>query len=355
MDAKVGATMKFRPLRNTILLTLMLAMLLWIAACGGSPAATRTLAPTATQPQPGVQPTSLPPPALPTALLPTTSPATATIPPTHTAIPPATATASPTATATSAPSATPTIAPTQRPSATPTPAPHAIVTSETLNVRSGPDTQFEAVTRLARGDALTVVGQSDGCAWLKVLTAQGLLGWVARQSGGTELVKLTLPCAEIPEFSVPTPTARPRPPTHTPQPTPTARPLPPTQPPEARPQPTVPPPPLPPPPVRQPAPKQPPPPPQPGAPADRGCYLFQNSMGAELNVMLSGSSGWQDSFKIRANGEHVSCMAPESYNYTIDAPAPWAAIGGSLVVRAGSHIRFPLQGAVMKGLAQFRS
>ena len=199
--------MKSRPLRNTILLTMMLAMLLWIAACGGSPAATRTLTPTATQPQPAVQPTTLPPTAPPTASPPTTSPATATIPATHTATTAPTPTAPPTSTATSAPSATATIAPTQKPSVTPTPAPHAIVTSETLNVRSGPDTQFEAVARLARGDALTVVGQSDGCAWLKVLTAQGSLGWVARQSGGTELVKLNLPCAEIPALTVPSPTA----------------------------------------------------------------------------------------------------------------------------------------------------
>ena len=136
---------------------------------------------------------------------------TATPPPTHTATAAPTNTAPPSPTATSAPSATPTVAPTQKPSDTPTPAPHAIVTSETLNMRSGPDTQFEAVARLSRGDALTVVGQSDGCNWLKVLTAQGVLGWVARQSGGVELVKLNLPCEKIPALSVPTPTARPLP------------------------------------------------------------------------------------------------------------------------------------------------
>ena len=42
-------------------------------------------------------------------------------------------------------------------------------------------------------------------------------------------------------------------------------------------------------------------------------------MDAELNVTLSG---WQGSFKIPANGEHLSCLAPGSYNYTIDAPPP---------------------------------
>jgi hypothetical protein len=295
--------MKSRPLWNTTLLTMMLAMLLLIAACGGSPAATSTLAPIATtQPQPAVQPTALPPTAPPTA-----SPPTATIPPTHTATTAPANTVPPTPTATSAPSATPTVAPTQKPSAIPTPAPPAIVTSETLNVRSGPDTQFEAVARLSRGDALTVVGQSDACNWLKVLTAQGTLGWVARQSGGVELVKLNLSCEEIPALRVPTPTAHPLPPTQPPQPT------------------------------------QPPRPSQPGLPADKGCYLFQNFMGAELNVTLSGG-GLSDNFKIPANGEHLYCLAPGRYNYTIDAPPPWADINGSLDVQAGKHFRFPIQG-----------
>jgi serine protease Do len=79
-------------------------------------------------------------------------------------------------------------------------------------------------------------------------------------------------------------------------------------------------------------------------PADKGCYLFQNFMGAELNVTLSGSNGWQDSFRIPSNGEHLSCLAPGSYNYTIDAPPPWADINGSLYVQAGSYVRFPIQG-----------
>ena len=278
--------MKSRSLRNTLLAGLLLTMLLAFAACGRRPAPT-VPAPISTT-QPTAQPPAPPPPA--------------TIPPAPTATPVPTNTAAPTAT----PPPTPTVAPTPKPSDTPTPAPHAIVASETLNVRSGPDTQFEVVARLARGDALTVVGQSGRCNWLKVLTAQGVMGWVARQAGGVELVKLNLPCEKIPALSVPAPTARP---------------LPPTQPPEARPQPTAaPPPPVP--PVPLPAPRQPPPPSQSGLPADKGCYLFQNFMGVELNVTLSGSSGWQDSFKIPANGEYLSSLVPGSYNYTIDAPPP---------------------------------
>ena len=215
------------------------------------------------------------------------------------------ATALPTGTATNAPSATPTAKPTQKPSATPTPAPHAIITSETLNVRSGPDTQFDAIARVVRGDALTVVGQSDQCNWLKVLTAQNVLGWVARRSDNTELVQLNLPCAEIPILSVPAPTPRPT----------------------ARPQPT-----------------QPPAPAQGELPADKGCYLFQNFMGAELTITINNGRGWSDTFKIASNGERLYCLAPDRYNYTIDAPPPWASINGSLDVQAGKHYRFPVQG-----------
>jgi hypothetical protein len=78
-------------------------------------------------------------------------------------------------------------------------------------------------------------------------------------------------------------------------------------------------------------------------PADKGCYLLQNFMGPELNVTLSGFSGWHDSFKIPANGEHLSCLAPGSYNFTIDAPPTWADTNGSFDVQAGSHVRLPIQ------------
>jgi hypothetical protein len=268
--------MKSRFLRNTLLAILLLTMLLAFAACGRRPAPTVPV-PIATK-QPTAEPTTFPP----------TAPPPTTPPPASTATPAPTNTAAPTTT----PPPTITVVPTPKPSDPPTPAPHAIVASEALNVRFGPDTRFEVVARLTRGDALIVVGQSGRCNWLKVLMAQGATGWVARQTGGVDLVTLYLPCETIPELRVPTPTARPLPPTHTPQPAPTASPLPPTQPPEARPQPTVLPPPPPPPPVRPPAPRPPPPPSQPGLSADKGRYLFQSFMGAELNVTLSSSSGW---------------------------------------------------------------
>jgi hypothetical protein len=65
-------------------------------------------------------------------------------------------------------------------------------------------------------------------------------------------------------------------------------------------------------------------------------------MGAELNVTLSGTSS--GNFKVPANGEYLACLTPGRYNYTIDAPPPWADINGSLDVQAGKHYRFPVQG-----------
>jgi len=156
---------------------------------------------------------------------------------------------------------------------------------------------------VARGDALTVIGQADQCTWLKVRTPGKLEGWVARRSGGADLVQLNMPCAQVPVIRVPSPTPRPTP----------------------RPQPTS-------------------PPTAGGLPTDKGCYLFQNHMGAELNVTISDGRGWADNFKIPPNSERLYCLAPGRYTYTIDAPPPWADINGTLDVQAGRHYRFPIAG-----------
>jgi len=204
---------------------------------------------------------------------------------------------------TGAPSATPTARPTEKPSVTPTPAPDAVVATETLNVRAGPDTQYDVIGRALKDDALTVIGQTDQCNWLKVRTAQNVVGWVARRAGGAELVRLNLSCSAIPALSVPSPMPRP---TARPQPTPTPAPG--------------------------------------GLPADKGCYLIQNFMGVELNVTINDGRGWSDNFKIAPNAERLYCLSPGRYTYTIDAPPPWADINGTLDVQAGKHYRFPVQG-----------
>jgi hypothetical protein len=85
--------------------------------------------------------------------------------------------------ATTAPTDAP--APTQAPSLTPLPAatstsapPRAVVTSDNLNVRSGPGTGYPILTALRRGDEVAVTGRNAAGNWLQVLLAGGKQGWV---------------------------------------------------------------------------------------------------------------------------------------------------------------------------------
>ncbi len=137
-----------------------------------------------------------------------------------------------------APSPLPTVtlAPTSQPPAAP-PAPvvdtpaaapptaDAVVAAAQLDMRSGPGTDFDVLATLAQDDPLEVIGQSGNCAWLKVRTAQGVEGWVARLVGGREYTTLNVACGSVAELTVPTPTARPA--------TPTVQPALPTAPPPA--------------------------------------------------------------------------------------------------------------------------
>jgi uncharacterized protein YgiM (DUF1202 family) len=50
---------------------------------------------------------------------------------------------------------------------------------QTVNVRSGPDTRFEIVGRLAQGDSVPVTGrESEENRWLRVTLTSGRSGWV---------------------------------------------------------------------------------------------------------------------------------------------------------------------------------
>lgn len=114
------------------------------------------------------------PSATPTAATPTTtSGATAT----WTAVPGTTATPAPTATATP-------VRPTSNPTATSTPivlGPNQVyVTSNGLNVRSGPGVAYAIVRAVRYGTILDVLGQSSGGGWLQVRLSDGATGWVSR-------------------------------------------------------------------------------------------------------------------------------------------------------------------------------
>ncbi len=286
-------------LRQTTILCLLVVALL--CACGG-PAAPAVVA-TATS---AAQPVQL----QPTAAASTSAPPPSNTPqPTNTDVPP---TATPVPTATPMPTATPvpptnTVAPTNTPAPTATPAPSVTVKSATLNVRNGPGSNYGIVTAVKQGDTLGIVGQVDNCAWFKVATTGGGSGWVA---GGADYVSANVACAAVPAAQAP--------PTLVPPPTPA--PLPPTAAKPAAPAPT----------------------PSESLPADKTCILFENYLGAELTITLSGPSA--QTFKIPAMDKYVTCLDPGPYNYTLDAPPPWDATNGSFDAQAGRHFRFPIEG-----------
>lgn len=294
-------------------LLLVLAMLL--AGCpGGStapaeatPPAIETVAATAVDA--GQQPTTPPMAPTPTEPVPTATPTTPPPSPSPTTPPP-----TPTTPPTDTPSPTPvppTDTPTPAPTATATPEPaDAVVLAAQLNVRAGPGTGFGTVGALARDDALEVVGQSGDCAWLQVRTTAGLEGWVAHVLGGTEYTALNIPCDSVPEVVVPTPTPRPQP-----TPRPTQPPAAPTPEPEGEPE----------------------------LPADMGCYLIQNQIGAELTFTITGNQ-FSETFRVPPMTDVPICLYPGRYTYTIDAPPPWGVINDAVDVVAGDRMLWPIRG-----------
>lgn len=83
----------------------------------------------------------------------------------------------------------------------------------------------------------------------------------------------------------------------------------------------------------------------PALPADKGCYLMENHLGADLTVTFTAQDReWADSFQIPANESKEYCLDPGRYTYTIDAPPPWGTSNGELEVQAGDHYRWPIRG-----------
>jgi hypothetical protein len=80
-------------------------------------------------------------------------------------------------------------------------------------------------------------------------------------------------------------------------------------------------------------------------PPDKGCYLFQNFLGADVTVTLTAQDwAWSDAFTLAPGGENPYCLDPGRYTYTLDAPPPWGSTNGELVVQAGDRFLFPIRG-----------
>jgi len=70
--------------------------------------------------------------------------------------------------------------------------PRAVVTGDTLNLRTGPGTSFPKIEVLKKGDALLVTGRTKAGDWLEVLLPDGTKGWVS-----ASLVKLEVPVTGV--------------------------------------------------------------------------------------------------------------------------------------------------------------
>lgn len=104
------------------------------------------------------------------------------------------------------PTATP-IPPTSTPTPTPTPvpAPVAVARIDALNVRTGPDAVYPAVTRVDRGTRMVITGRNDSCSWFQVMLPGGQQVWVAQ-----EYVDANVPTCNPPVVAAPpTPAAPP--------------------------------------------------------------------------------------------------------------------------------------------------
>ncbi|MBW7882020.1 MAG: trypsin-like peptidase domain-containing protein [Caldilineaceae bacterium] len=179
-------------------------------------------------------------------------------------------------------------------------APLVIVKADTLNVRSGPGTNYNRIGTVNAGDTLIVSGQANGCSWLQIVTPAGFEGWV---SGSDNYVTLEARCADIPETE-----GVPAAPASGGQGGSAAG--------------------------SQAA---------SGGKADQGCYLFQNELGAELTITFTNSStGKGETFKVPSDGEVEKCFAPGKYTYTLDAPPPWGSTNGEMRVEAGDAFLFPI-------------
>lgn len=83
----------------------------------------------------------------------------------------------------------------------------------------------------------------------------------------------------------------------------------------------------------------------PPMPPEKGCYLFQNFLGADVSVTFTAQDWqWSDSFTLAPGGENAYCLDPGRYTYTLDAPPPWGSTNGELVVQAGDRYLFPIRG-----------
>ena len=120
--------------------------------------------------------------------------------------------------------ATPEPPPTVEP---PTPTPDAVrveVTSATVNLRSGPGTNYKRVGQASQGQVFDVTGRNESGGWFQIKRPDGSSAWIVNDKQWTQPIGDTMSVAVVQNIPAPPPTAKPAPtkppvPTNTPAPT----------------------------------------------------------------------------------------------------------------------------------------
>lgn len=187
----------------------------------------------------------------------------------------------------------------------PTPAPVEETTSSgqilvdivtpTLNVRSGPGTNYERIATVSQGFVMGAVGQWNNCAWLFIEDVEGEQGWV---SGDPAYTRINGDCADIPAKAAPPAPAQS---SNTGSNTGST-----------------------------------------SSGSGQGCVNWKNQVGIEVNITLTRKSdNWNTTFQVPKGQTQRHCVNPGQYTYTASAPNG-GSINGELDYTPGMILNFDL-------------
>ncbi len=181
--------------------------------------------------------------------------------------------------------------------------PTAMIIADSLNVRTGPGTNYIRIETVAKNQVLSVIGRNTGCSWLKVVTPTNEDGWI---SASASLVQFNGNCDEIPESSFQNSQSQPIGQSQMPSSQATS----PTQ----------------------------------AESSGRSCLLFQNFIGTEVVVTLTAQDRqWNTTITLPKGTEQYECLDPGRYTYTLDAPPPWGSTNGGITLNPGDNFSIPIQ------------
>lgn len=169
------------------------------------------------------------------------------------------------------------------------------IVTPTLNVRTGPGTNYERIATVDQGFVLGAVGQWNNCAWLLVEDADGEQGWV---SGDPAYTVINGACSDIPAVDAP---AAPAPSANTGSTGNTG-----------------------------------------STASGQGCVNWKNQVGIEVNITLTRQSdNWNTTFQVPRDQTQRHCADPGEYTYTASAPNG-GSINGELEYTPGMNLQFDL-------------